>query len=512
MGKWWAVVLTLVTSFVASALSWEETFQISLNKGSGDLVWNSGLGRLHPPLENFNHSGANEHYTMDLGNGSLGEFIEARYSSFGSVVGSQLILDSGQYQNGLQVTRFHLAAGWTLTSTGAAPLVIKSQSDILIEGTIDCSGGAGAGLLTAGSPATGGVAKCGGQAGGVGGATPQKGSSGGPTVTGGDPGGSPGSGGGGGGGYNVANPPTNGGGASGGNKGLTDVDHAFSQINSVQGAGSGGGGGMDSGGDGGGAGGAGGGMVVLFAGQDIQVTATGSVNAVGGAGGSANGAAGGGGGGAGGSILAFAKRDILGAPFAANQMTTVGGAAGSPNGGAGGRGRTWVVDRLGVLNNGEIPVSPLVPGGSIVYQEGTFAWTSVVKDLEVSQGTVQSIDVTTTATLCGTCSIVVEVASGISSDFDASGKWSSDFPLSVERYAKYRVTVVNGDRSNSPVITKIGVQYEGTRKDQFDFVTGCGLLQNQRPRFSWSTLLFLILPLLVWIKVRLSIEQILFTR
>lgn len=487
-------LLLMSCSLAASALTVTEEFTSSSYLSSGDLIWNVGLGVLQPPLENYNHSGGNEQFSMDIGQATHGSFALSTYANFGTINGSTLTIDTDQYPNGLQVSSFSLDSGWTLKTTGSNPLIIKSQSDIVVAGIIDCSGGDGQGLLLAGNASTGGSSSCGGATGGQGGAAPQKGGNGnGATVSGGDPGGAAGSGGGGGGGFNNSNPPTSGGGGSGGSGGNTTNDFAFSSFAAGTGSGSGGGGGFDSGGDGGGAGGGSGGMLALFAGRNLNVTSTGKLLLIGGQGGAANGTAGGGGGGAGGSLIAFAKVDLLGSPFAGGQVSTIGGNGGAPNGGNGGYGRTWVVDRLGVLNNGEVPVSPLVPGGTIQYVEGTFSATSKVIDLGVSKGTLSAAEATTTSTLCGSCSVTVEVATSDDKDFDPTGQFTSPVAFSVKRYLVFKITVVNGDRSNSPVIDKVTLTYDGHLVQDFGFVTGCGGVNDSYT--SWATLFLFLTPL-----------------
>ena len=96
----------------------------------------------------------------------------------------------------LKVSTFVLASGWTLLVTGGMPLVVQSLSDITINGTIDCSGSAGADLNANDLATTNwGRGRCGGADGGRGGSSttaPLPGSDAGTTITGGDEGGAAG--------------------------------------------------------------------------------------------------------------------------------------------------------------------------------------------------------------------------------------------------------------------------------------------------------------------------------
>src|SRR5690606_27201471 len=98
---------------------------------------------LHTPLyiKEFVVSGI-DNREMPVGDGRHGAFIPANYRLFsqgGDLSGQIIRLPLDDFYP-LQVTEFHLAAGWTLEPVGDAPLEIYSQGHVLIEGTINCSG------------------------------------------------------------------------------------------------------------------------------------------------------------------------------------------------------------------------------------------------------------------------------------------------------------------------------------------------------------------------------------
>ncbi len=323
---------------------------------------------------------------------------------------------------GYNYTSINIPSTITITGAGTNPLIMRSQGDVIIDGTITVNANPGQSILTAfnhpGGP--GGAGGPGGYAGGSGdpvpGVTPFRSAAGsGPTAGGGglwstafwnsNPFGMgantckdfPGSGGGGGNatmggpgtGSNIVAPPPE------GTAGLVntsgDPQVTGYQLSSGGGAGGGGGGGDDDGGaggigdgiyqtngdEGGGGGGGGGGVVNITSSGNISIT--GSISARGGAGGNTimwnpppgGGASVGGGGGAGGTILvqgttiniASANLDARGGAGATGLYN--GGAATNPLGGTGGDGWIRLESSSGtVLGEGSAAINPLTTGYS----------------------------------------------------------------------------------------------------------------------------------------------------
>ena len=56
--------------------------------------------------------------------------------------GNIIRLDTDQYTE-LNVTQFTLDAGWTLQPVGSGALILRSQTTVVIHGTINCSGNDG---------------------------------------------------------------------------------------------------------------------------------------------------------------------------------------------------------------------------------------------------------------------------------------------------------------------------------------------------------------------------------
>jgi hypothetical protein len=216
---------------------------------------------------------------------------------------------------------FTINSGVTVTVTGSQPLVIRCTGAVVINGTLDASGGNGTNGITFSAAGTGGIGVAGGQNGGngtysssVGGMLAQDGAGAGGVTTAGN-----GWSGGGGAGYGTV------GNASGGSTGgFAGPVYGDAQLSAVLG-GSGGGGGSGGFSCGAGGGGAGGGYIEITACSGITITATGIIRANGGNGGSdGTGNCGGGGGGSGGTIW-------LGAPTIANngQVRATGGSGGA---------------------------------------------------------------------------------------------------------------------------------------------------------------------------------------
>lgn len=216
---------------------------------------------------------------------------------------------------------FTIVSGVTVTVTGTQPLIIRCTGAVVINGTLDASGGNGTNGITFTAAGTGGIGVAGGQNGGngtystsLGGMLAQDGAGAGGVTTAGN-----GWSGGGGAGYGAAG--TASGGSTGGFAGPVYGD---AQLSAILG-GSGGGGGSGGFSCGSGGGGAGGGYIEITACSGITIGATGVVRANGGNGGSdGTGNCGGGGGGSGGTVW-------LGAPSIVNngQVRATGGSGGA---------------------------------------------------------------------------------------------------------------------------------------------------------------------------------------
>jgi hypothetical protein len=481
---------------------------------------------------------------LDMGDGSLGAFSISTFSLFGTVVGSTVTINTdaaGFYP--LQVTSFDLPAGYTLRGVGSNPLDIRSQTDIVVSGTIDCSGESG-GAIGSNNLVTslGGTGHCGGGAGGNGGTItvePTDGIAGGASVTGGlgasavnvAPAATPigATGGGGGGAYRqLGTPPENGYDSAAvpwaGSGGINFRDDQFSEI----GGGSGGGGGSAYDGiivadrSSGGGGGAGGGVVLLRAARDITVS--GSVLARGGDGGGTIGTlrAGGGGGGGGGSIGVWAGRNLsfTGVISATNGSGGISGidpthVLDQGGGGNGSEGRTWITDKdkctAGDCPSTEIPTTLLTDEGRVLYQTGTFTILSKVIDLRNSQ------PIFTSATASGHIgtgsSVGIEIASGSTDDFDATGLWISSSALAGQilgRYIRFRLTIDNQDTTNATVVDSIAINYEGRLQENFNLISTCGGIKANSG--SWSRILmwilFMGLPLVLILGSKLAWQDL----
>lgn len=245
-----------------------EDFSSVTQKETSTAVWNFVSGVIHPTLQVTNYQAPAQlaaSADFSVGDGHHGPFNPSTYANFGTVVGSTITIDASVYDK-LEFSSFHLANTYTLTSING-PLVIYSLSDVLIDGTIECSGlpGGSAIGITGG---VSGLGRCGGRNGGVGGNFQASGTQGLPTagtVTGGlganYVGVAPGAGGGGGGAY-AGNPGSNGQNSvpatntlgAGGN-GVAGANHEFTILNGSPGGGGGSGSNTEGGGGGGGGGG-----------------------------------------------------------------------------------------------------------------------------------------------------------------------------------------------------------------------------------------------------------------
>lgn len=515
-----------------------EDFSLLLNKDSGTLEWNLSQQALHPPLKIKNYvTAGNVTLTrnFEIGSGKHGVFDSTTYSSFsknGDTSGNIVRLDTSVHSP-LQVKSFQLDAGWTLQPVGDAALTILSQGNVIIDGTIDCSGGHGESFMSIGTKASGGTGRCGGGDGGdgsyvVSAVTIEAGAGGflGATVVPGKPSaGLPasahgkGSGGGGGGSYtanaaaSVAEPGTAQSTGTGGAKGDVEPDHSFQFV----GGGAGGGGGdhrLASGLSGGG-GGAGGGVVVIHAFGDIKISPTGSITANGGnGGGSASQNSGAGGGGGGGSIRLFALGDVYASgPVRANRGTGGSNSLGV-SGGRGGAGRTWLAGKSGYSQalpphalNAEKPDTLLAHVGYGRFQTGTFTLSSKPLDSMSTRPSVTGVTLTTS--LSSGASSQLEISSGESNDF-VPVSWVSSASITdpQSRYLRFRTNLTNADESSGAYIQNVQILYSPYYQQEFDFNQGgCGRVSDfNGDEPSLVDLFFLVLILIAPLALALKLK------
>lgn len=491
-----------------------------LNKTTG--VWNVSSGTLHPTLEVTGWSPGAGTASLDVGNGSHGVFDSTTYANFsdgGDVSGNIIRLNTSTYKE-LQVTSFTLETGWTLQPTGSNPLIIRSQSFVVIQGTVDCSGEAGTGLnLDYTTVNSGGAGRCGGGSGGTGayfGTTGQNGSNGGTGVTGGTAGGTTvgvagGNGGGGGGAYSQAgtsatagSTPSGGGGSGAGNN---NQDDAFTTI---AGGSGGGGGGLydqaDANQSSGGGGGGGGGIVIIHSVGNIVISATGTITTNGGSGGGASaggGMAGSGGGGGGGGVQLMSGGNVtLVGPVTA--LEGAGGTSDGGNGGNGGRGRTWIAALISVTGNTDNPISQLVGTGNVRYV--TTAVNFYSNTIDINNTLPKYETATLTSSLTGGSTATVQLAGSTDGVSFTNFATSSDFgQLNYNRYFKYQITLTNTDTTSPAYISALNIGYDGHQQDDFSFTAaGCGTTSTTKTPPA-SGLPFLLV-LILWIFLRLRIK------
>ncbi len=499
--------LLVVLAPLAKADTYAETFSQFSDVYQSQMVWNLSLHELHPPLliAGWDSGSGAQNTSYSVGTGQDGDFVPARYSLFGTVVGSVITIDTDVHSN-LQFTSFHLAAGYTLSPVGSKPLVIRSQSTVLVDGAIDCSGASGLSAVSSMTTSrTGAVGRCGGGNGGASVAAGQapaianQGSHGGVSVTGGAGGPqavfvSGGEGGGGGGGYVKSfvaagdkPDPTPGGDSNGGPGGVVGSifqDDGF--VNDLAGAGSGGGGGSAydlanvAGRSSGASGGAGGGNIQIYAVQGVTISATGSIRANGGVGGSVTAPfiGGAGGGGAGGSVLIFAGGII----DTTGPVTASSGAGGASPGGSGGNGswgRTWIVASTGyaTLGSPEDPVSNLANPGVAQYETGvTYTVTSAALDLGSSLPTISAIPAPVIANQ-GAATLLYQWAFSASNDptsFSGYALGSTYLGKQVPRYGSFQIQLNNTSAVTPVTISSLDLTFDSYIQNKFTFTTGCG--------------------------------------
>lgn len=543
------LMISLFLSFSAWSAQLSDDFSLVLNKDSGDLVWNLNNASLHPPLkikDYVNNAGtATLSENFIVGTGQHGVFNANTYSSFsegGDVSGNIIRLNTSTYYP-LQVTSFQLNSGWTLQPVGDNPLVIYSQGDVVIEGSIDCSGPNGEAFKSIDTKSSGGTGRCGGGSGGAGAwkdaGVDQLAANGtflGVTVTAGKPSAGKaastdgkGSGGGGGGSYaanaaaSVSEPGTSVATGTGGLKGDVEPDHNFQFL----GGGAGGGGGdmnitTSLSGAGGGAGG---GVVVIHAFGDIKIYPTGGINANGGnGGGNAAQNSGAGGAGGGGSIKLFA----LGEVYSSGPVRAYGGTGGSNNsginGGRGGSGRTWLAGKSGYSQalpsyalNAEKPDTLLAHVGYGKFQTGTFTMSSKTLDSMSTRPSVTSATLTTS--LSAGASSLLELSSGEVTDFTPT-TWinASSITEPQARYFRFRASLTNTDEAAGAYVNSMQINYTPYLQQEFEFNQGgCGRVavispsnndDSQGPPWFYILSLFVIFSLPIMLALKLKSQSV----
>lgn len=488
----------MLAAFLSFALaaSVQETFSTTEKKESATAVWNQTMGIVHPALlvTGMDNGTPQPDITFDVGDGRHGIFDSSTYANFsinGNLAFNTIRIDTSVYPI-LQVTDFVLDNGWTLEPVGTAPLIIYSQKDIIINGTIQCSGNIG----TSGGP--GGDGRCGGANGGAGGGNTTSGGDGtdiSVTITGGRgatyAGLGNGAGGGGGGSFNT-DAATAGPAGAGGNvfgaAGANSPNHDFTIIA----GGAGGGGGSGSGTNPGSGGGGGGGVVIIHAYRNLTISATGSILADGGAGGAAIGDGGVGGGGGGGAIKIFIGADLT--MTNANTVSAyrgLGGAGGAP--GRGSWGRTWLVATNFLGAGSEQPTTLLANPGSFAYATSAQEVISKSFDLQNTQATINSI-----VADISSADIAFQVA-GSEDDFaadDTGWKTTAQFSeVAKKRYIKFKLILTNSNALVPTTISSVTLDYTPGSLEEFNFKGGCGVVSNHNTPS--GPLFLLLLPFLM---------------
>jgi hypothetical protein len=478
--------LLFLFPFCAGAAALTESFTSRATLASGTAIWNQALGQVHPGLQVVDYEAGWTAIPVDLGDGSDGAFEISTYANFsrgGDISGNKIRIDTDDHKL-LQFTSFRLEQGWTIEPVGSRPLVIYALGDVVILGTIDCSGADGGN--GGATPGAGAIGRCGGGSGGDGGALGQNGADGespdGAIAAGGgctfNSGvNTPGMSGGGGGGWST-NPTA---GALGVNAGTSFNDPEFDDA-LWGGAGGGGGAASNMGiGFAGAGGGAGGGAVIIHAGRDVNLGEAGSnygsINVNGGIGGGTGNQAGAGGGGAGGSVLIFAGRTINvynnHASGASRALSGLGGTNSlGNNGGNGGMGRSWFASRnyngVGFYTPAErSPVND--PGylGVVRYVSSPQYVISRPVDLESNFAQVLSLSATPASP-----DFKLEVA-GSSDGFaaDDTGFTENVNAVSGKRYLRFRLTLTGGNDAADEAVINLLVG----ERDEFNLQSaGCG--------------------------------------
>lgn len=509
--------------FGLSQSIWAATLSVDLSDSSiyssGDLIHNLQNQTIHPPyysdsITDLNGESGSWNYT--IGTAKNGAFNSSTYSTFSEnndTSGNIITINTDTYSS-LNFSSFTLDSGWTLKGKGSNPLKIYVQADVNISGTIDCSGGAGSDASTTlTSSVNGGTGICAGGNGGYGGFNDggtivgEAGTNGGASVTGGNSTGvTAGTGGGGGGGYSQGTVASNGTGAAG-NAGTSFPSASF--ILAEEGAGSGGSGGTaDTTGSPstGGGGGAGGGMILITAGGNITINASGSILANGGNGGNSAADGGGGGAGAGGVIILIANSSFINNGTISATGGTGGTSTGGGNGGIGAQGNFYATDSDASLSGSgtENPGNLYLAQGNVRSQTGSFSLSTSIVDSQNSFPEYSTLNITNT----GTGSITgTDIATGSSSSFtpsyaDISTLTTSDFL----RYFTLKITVNSTSNTDPVTISAASVNYTPFEEDEFDFTSSCGLLQNSNNTPNTNYILFLFLPLILLLSLKIILK------
>jgi hypothetical protein len=511
---------TLLLFFInfAFAKTVTESFTDRTYFVSGSLNWNQGLHVLQPTAEvqTINTGAAQPPQTLDFSDGSHGSFDSTRFSYFSSNIDTTnkiIVIDTATFPI-LKVTSFNLPAGWTLRGSGSAALKIFSQSDVIINGTIDCSGDDGT------AAGVGGTARCGGGNGGNGGDIGGNGTPGTTPIApitgggGGTAGVGVGSGGGGGGSFSDATGAmvagSNGSGVAGSGGSYTAADVIYQ----TEKGGAGGGGGSGGNTTVGGGGGAGGGFIEIHAGRNVTVGTNGKVLAKGGNGGSPASNGGPGGAGGGGTIKIWAATAVTVNnnvdTYAFNSAAGVRGTVGVVNGGNAYDGRNWI--DLGNFST---------PGGATYYpnEPAYFVTIGVVRYITTAQ-TVTSAPYDVGSTLATPVSFVTVPASA---DWTIQVAGSNDSFLSDDtgylavgqisqltnkRYMRFKLTLLNSSAVAPTQATSIVYTFNaGTRNDFVLKNAGCGTISkiDSDKNKPWEILILLLpLFLLIYLKLKIS--------
>jgi hypothetical protein len=475
------------------------------DKAATTAIWNTVLGKIHPPLVvDYTTGGADvEDQVVDVGDGSDGDFnlsTFARFSVGGVTTNNIITLDTDLHPY-FQFTNFILPSGWSIQGTGSNPLWFKVQGSFTNNGTIDCSGAAGSVITTDIShTSSGGAGRCGGSSGGSGGATginATAGASGGAGVSGGLPSantngaGTMAAGGGGGGGYNVVSPAANGAGIGGGAAGISFSDDHILRFASVNGpgGGSGGGGGgaylfVDANQSRGGGGGAGGGVIRVSVVGNF--TNTGFILARGGAGGGATVGAGAGSGGAGSGGTIWIQ--TAGTYYDGGTIDSTHGAVGASmapgtgTGGIGCIGRTWFTTSDGVYTGAgsENPSTNLADLGVIHYSKNAYVAQSLSYDLKntyptfLTAGAVTNLPSTSSAAL-----LVAGSNDGFINDNSGFLPTGLITQLNGKRFIKFQMTIQLAGPPpavNPATASSVSVQFNGIRQNNFPLTPTCGYI------------------------------------
>jgi hypothetical protein len=110
-------------------------------------------------------------------------------------------------------------------------------------------------------------------------------------------------------------------------------------------------------------------------------------------------------------------------------------------------------------------------------------------------------------------SVGIEIASGSTDDFDATGLWISSSTLAGQtlgRYIRFRLTIDNQDTTNATVVDSIAINYEGRLQENFNLISTCGGIKANSG--SWSRILmwilFMGLPLVLILGSKLAWQDL----